>query len=496
MSLLRMPFGDDSFDEDLAAAIDRHEADRPGWTYDPNAPDGVLLATNVFHVWSLKQLAAEVPAEILKVAGADIHGVPPIDAQPATARSTWTLPTAAPAGGYLIPAGTEVELVDGDRRARFEVAADVTIAAGATATAVGAVTLDAVAAGADGNDYPAQTANLVDSLSGPPVVTTIEATAGGVDAEDDDTYVARLVEQLQVPGAPILADDFAVRARSVAGVARAVAVKGMDPSVARNETQTITIDATGGTWTASWDGEGPTVAVDFDATAAELQAALEALSNIYPGDVIVTGGPGAAGGGTPYTVEFTGTYRYTNVAAMTTNAGSLTGGAGTAAVATTQAGVPVATSQEGMVAVALADADGDPVASPTKTAVEDLLEDPDQRIVNVVVHVIDASYTRVDVAYAGVALAGYDPDDVQAAADAALADYLDPALWGATTDDPAAWTNRTVVRHQEISHLLHSVDGFDYWASLTINGAAADLTLTGVAPLPSPVTITGTVTAA
>jgi hypothetical protein len=108
---------------------------------------------------------------------------------------------------------------------------------------------------------------------------------------------------------------------------------GASPS----EIQTITVDATGGTFTVTFDGE-VTGALAFNISAANLQAALEGLASLNPGDVVVTGGPGAAGGGTPYTLTFGGRFLGQNVPAVVTAAGALTGGASTAAVATTQAG--------------------------------------------------------------------------------------------------------------------------------------------------------------
>lgn len=100
-----------------------------------------------------------------------------------------------------------------------------------------------------------------------------------------------------------------------------------------NEVQTLTVDATGGTFTLTFDGE-TTAAIAENASAATVQAALEALSNLQPGDVTVTG---SAGG--PWTITFGGTRAQTNVPAITTDAGSLTGGAGTAVIATSTAGV-------------------------------------------------------------------------------------------------------------------------------------------------------------
>lgn len=70
---------------------------------------------------------------------------------------------------------------------------------------------------------------------------------------------------------------------------------GFDPKV----TYVVTIGGspTGGTFTLSFGGQ-TTAGIAFNATAAAVQAALEALSNLDPGDVTVTGNAGG-----PYTVK-------------------------------------------------------------------------------------------------------------------------------------------------------------------------------------------------
>lgn len=102
----------------------------------------------------------------------------------------------------------------------------------------------------------------------------------------------------------------------------------------RNEVQTVTVDASGGTWQAVRGG-ATSAAIAYNATAATVQAALEAMDTVAVGEIVVTGGVGAAGGGTPYTLTYSGTQSdATDVAAITTVATALTGGAGTAVVAT------------------------------------------------------------------------------------------------------------------------------------------------------------------
>ena len=80
-----------------------------------------------------------------------------------------------------------------------------------------------------------------------------------------------------------------------------------------NEQQTIFLDTpSSGNYTLTWDGEGPTASIAYDAAASVVQAALEALANITAGDIVVTGTPGVS-----YIVEYKGTYLATDVALMT-----------------------------------------------------------------------------------------------------------------------------------------------------------------------------------
>lgn len=103
-----------------------------------------------------------------------------------------------------------------------------------------------------------------------------------------------------------------------------------------SEVQTVTITGgpTGGTYTLTFSGQ-TTTAIPYNATATQVKTALEGLSNINPGDVLVSGGPHP---GTAVVVAFVGQYLGDDVAQMTAS-GSFTGGSSPAiAVATTTAG--------------------------------------------------------------------------------------------------------------------------------------------------------------
>ncbi|MHC4733562.1 MAG: flagellar hook-basal body complex protein [Planctomycetota bacterium] len=95
-------------------------------------------------------------------------------------------------------------------------------------------------------------------------------------------------------------------------------------TAAVNEEQRITITGTptGGTFTLTYGGQ-TTAAIPYNATAAQVDSALEALSTIGVGDVTCTGGglPGTA-----VDVEFTGALAGQDVALLTVDDSGLTGG--------------------------------------------------------------------------------------------------------------------------------------------------------------------------
>jgi hypothetical protein len=99
------------------------------------------------------------------------------------------------------------------------------------------------------------------------------------------------------------------------------------------EVQTVTITGTptGGTFTLTFDGQ-TTANIAYNAANSAVLSALEALSNLAPGDVAVTGGPGP---GTPYVVTFL--IALGNVPQMSAT-GAFTGGTTPAIAVTTNTG--------------------------------------------------------------------------------------------------------------------------------------------------------------
>lgn len=111
------------------------------------------------------------------------------------------------------------------------------------------------------------------------------------------------------------------------------------PTDAVDEVQSVAIAGTpptGGTFTLTHSGQ-TTAAIAFDADAAEVEAALQALSNIDAGDVLCSGTD--LPGGT-ILVTFRRGLGGQNVDAMTGSAANLTGGANnTITIATPTAGI-------------------------------------------------------------------------------------------------------------------------------------------------------------
>lgn len=121
--------------------------------------------------------------------------------------------------------------------------------------------------------------------------------------------------------------DFSATARSYA------AEYGIAPPQSEIQTITITGAPTGGTFTLTFNGQ-TTAAIPYNATADQVKAALEALSNIGADDIVARGGPLPA---TAVDVAFAGDFAGTDVALMTATAAFTGGATPTITVATTRA---------------------------------------------------------------------------------------------------------------------------------------------------------------
>lgn len=111
------------------------------------------------------------------------------------------------------------------------------------------------------------------------------------------------------------------------------------PQAAQNEVQTVLLPGapTGGTFTLMLAGQS-TAAIPSNATAAQVQAAVQAVLSVGAGNVVATGGPLP---GTPITLTYGGILAGVNMPDLIPNAYGLTGPAGqTVVCATTTQGAP------------------------------------------------------------------------------------------------------------------------------------------------------------
>ena len=111
--------------------------------------------------------------------------------------------------------------------------------------------------------------------------------------------------------------------------------------------QTLTIDATGGTFNLecselinSSDVYQVTNAA-YNISAANLKTAIAALDNITADDLTITGGPGDDGGTMPYVITYAAAFGSAALALPDVDGGNLTGGGATATVAATARGKPL-----------------------------------------------------------------------------------------------------------------------------------------------------------
>jgi hypothetical protein len=103
--------------------------------------------------------------------------------------------------------------------------------------------------------------------------------------------------------------------------------------------QTLKVDASAGQFKLSFRGQ-TTADIEFNASAAAVQSALQALSTVGAGNATVTGGPGNEGGTTPYVITFAGALNNAPMPLISAAAGTtpLSGAGATASVTNTTTG--------------------------------------------------------------------------------------------------------------------------------------------------------------
>lgn len=536
--------------DDLAQeGFDYLESVITGFVANPGNVETWLIEAIARIAAMVRDVAADVPKAIFRYLGSTLHGIAPIDDVSATATSTWTMVDDT---GYTIPEGTVVSLVGPDNELiAFETVGDVTVDPGNTVTAAGEVVLVASEAGSAANDAVAPV-TLVDSLAYVSSIALVAAPSGGTDAETDEEYLDRLSAELQLlTPRPIIPEDFAVLARGEDGVERATAVDGFNP----NHNLLTLNQASLETDTTGWVTAGTNCTASRSTSQAKDGTASLRLSSTAAGDMSTTTDTGLGGvtvepgkvytasafartasvvqdtkvgirwydaGGafisedlgaadpdaadwtsaTPFvtaTSPATAAFAAIKVVVLSADGASelhyfdqLQLRRGTSATPWVAGGVS-ADNNERTISVALIDADGQPVSSGIKTTVDAMLQA--LREATFIVNIIDPEYTTIDVTFTATIHDGFSAADVITEAEAALADYLDPANWGLPPDgtgESREWINDDTVRYLDIATVINNVDGINAVTVLSLDGGTSDVTLSGAAALPQAGTITGT----
>ncbi len=188
-----------------------------------------------------------------------------------------------------------------------------------------------------GVTYTAAAATVADVTAGLTAAwnASVVAEFAEITAADAGTHVTLTADTKGTP--------FWLTASTTNSAAGNVTVVETTPGVEQvNEVQKIELIGdgpyTGGTFTLTWDfgsGDETTGNIAYDATAATVQAAIEALTTPVPGDVIVTGGPGPS---TEWYVTFTGNFAATEINEDTVDGTNLTGGGDVVVAESTKGG--------------------------------------------------------------------------------------------------------------------------------------------------------------
>lgn len=265
--------------DDLAAEAFAYLEDAmPGWSPAPGNLEVWLIESLAQLAGELADVESAVPTAIFRFFGDSLLNLPAHAAVAASGLTTWTMIDAL---GYTIPAGTLVGIpATGDELLPFEVVDDVTVAPGNTEAS--GVAIVATEPGVESNGF-LTAPQVIDSLDYVANVALDGETTGGVDAETDADYLTRLRELLTLLSPrPILANDFAVLARTVAGVDRATAIDNynLDTATAGVE-RAVTVIVAGA------DGE-PVSAPTLAAVDALLEAEREVNFLVFVGNPTYT----------------------------------------------------------------------------------------------------------------------------------------------------------------------------------------------------------------
>ena len=132
-------------------------------------------------------------------------------------------------------------------------------------------------------------------------------------------------------------------------------------------------------------------------------------------------------------------------------------------------GPPVVNPHSGHITVAVRDVSG---VDPGATVRANVLAELDADSVSILTpHVIPPTPNVITVVFTAVAYASFDAADVEARAEQAVLDFLNPATWGLPPfGDQRMWIDKPIVRYRDVIAAIESVEGLDYTRTITGTG--------------------------
>lgn len=234
MAYVSFPYEGEDPDDLLAAALERIAAQLPGWTPNEAHVEYAVLSEMTREAAETRLLAADVADDVFRTYGEKLIGLPAMPGIAASGTATFTMTDTT---ARTVPAGTQVLWPSGGDPVLFTTVADVSNVAGSATTPN--VQIAAAEPGTSANGLATATAlELVDSLSFVASAQSTSASSGGQDPEADRAYLDRLTDSLRLlRRIPVLAEDFAILARDVVGVYRALALDGYNPANATSNNE-------------------------------------------------------------------------------------------------------------------------------------------------------------------------------------------------------------------------------------------------------------------
>jgi hypothetical protein len=371
-------------------AFEKLQERYPSFNPNPADPSYQFFLAFAYIAVETILLSFDVPEEIIRIVGELVYQTKPAAAVAALATTTWE---AVDALGHTIPLGTQVTIEpEGEEPVAFETTEEVTIAAGQTKTAAGAVPIRAIEPGEEGNVEGALKVHPSETLAWVEKVTVSKTPSGGEEEETTEEFAALMLELATlVKPQPILPEDFANFVRLLVPGLKGARV----------------------------------LAVDL--------------------------------------LELNSKYGYENNTAKAENV------------------------ERCVTVIPVLENGTEPAASVQQEAYELLAS---RREATFKAFVGSPTFNKIEIKVKATVLSGYSKAGTEEQLKSALESFISPANWGLPStpnQPPGKWVQRKKIFFQDLVTAVNNVPGIGHYTELKLNGAEADVTMTGIAPLPAKV---------